>query len=260
MIKEIQINEFTLVLSGGGALGIAHLGLLHDMEEQSILPNEIVGTSMGGIIGACIAIGLNQKKILKHIKYFSSAFNWIRFSFSGNAMVDNDKIAEIFSDIFENRKMKDTLIPLKIIATNLNNGHKKVFDASDDVLIKDAILASMAIPGVFDEHIIDGETYGDGFLCENLGVNEASFNTILAVDVMGENSFEKAMPDNFFKTANVIEMFERSMRFLIYNQTQTHIKNANKNIYLLEPCTKEYKSFQFHKYKEIRALGLGLLK
>lgn len=260
MITEIKNNNFTLVLSGGGALGIAHLGVLHDLEQQHIKPKEIVGTSMGGIIGACMAIGFNEKEIYDQIKKFSSLFEWIRFSLSGNAVIDNDKIAEIFTNLFENRKMKDTEIPLKLIATNLHNGHKKVFDASADVYIKDAILSTMAIPGIFDEHIIDGETYGDGFLCENLGVNESSFDTVLAVDVMGENSFEKTMPDNFFKTANIMEMFEKSVRLLIYNQTQSHIKNANKNIYLIEPVTKDYKTFHFHKYEEIRALGLGQLK
>ena len=260
MIEKFNKENFTLVLSGGGALGIAHLGVLHDLEKQNIVPREIVGTSMGGIIGASIAIGMKEKEILEEIKSFSNVFNWIRFSFSGNSVVDNEKIAKIFDTLFKDKKMKDTVIPLKLIATNLHNGHKKVFTASDDVFIKDAILATMAIPGVFEEHVIEGETYGDGFLCENLGVNEASFHDILAVDVMGENSFEKAMPDNFFKTANVLEMFEKSMRLLIYNQTQTHIKNINKNIYLLEPVTKNYKTFQFHKHKEIRALGLGLLK
>jgi NTE family protein len=54
-------------------------------------------------------------------------------------------------------------------------------------------------------------------------------------------------------------MFEKSMRLLIYNQSQTHIRNSSKNIYLLEPNTKEYKTFDFHKIKELRALGLGLL-
>ena len=111
-----------------------------------------------------------------------------------------------------------------------------------------------------DEDVIQDETYGDGFLCENLGINEASFDNILAVDVLGENAFEKTMPDNFFKTANVLEMFEKSIRLLIYNQTKTNLSNSNKNIYLIEPETKDYKTFQFHKHKEIRALGLGLLK
>jgi len=260
MINKIKTNNFTLVLSGGGALGIAHLGVLHDLEKQHIKPKEIVGTSMGGIIGACMSIGLKEKEIYKHIKNFAGIFNWIKFSFSGNAVVSNDKIATIFENIFQNRKMKDTDIPLKLIATNLLNGHKRVFDASDDIYIKDAILSTMAIPGVFEEHIIEGETYVDGFLCENLGVNEASFDTILAVDVMGKNAFEETMPDNFFKTANVLEMFEKSIRILIYNQSKTHLANSDKDTYLIEPVTKSFKTFQFHKYKEIRALGLGQLK
>ncbi len=252
-------NDFTLVLSGGGALGIAHLGVLHDLEKQERVPGEIVGTSMGGIIGACLAIGMREQEIYAQIQRFAGVISWIKFSFSGNAVVDNDKIAKIFEGIFKERKMKDVSIPLKLIATNLYNGHKKVFDVSDDVYIKDAVLATMAIPGIFEEHIIEGKTYGDGFLCENLGVSEATLESILAVDVLGENSFEQMMPDNFFKTSNVLEMFERSVRLLIYNQSRTHLSHLDKNLYLIEPDTRRYKTFYFHKYKEIRALGLGLL-
>ena len=214
---------------------------------------------MGGIIGACLAVGMKEEEIYEQIKSFAGVFNWIKFSFSGNAVVDNEKVAKIFDSIFQDKKMKDTAIPLKLIATNLRNGNKKVFNAKDDVYIKDAVLCSMAIPGVFEEHVIEGETYGDGFLCENLGVNEATFDTILAVDVQGKNAFDGMMPDNFFKTANVLEMFERSIRLLIYNQSRTHLSHLNKNIRLIEPVTKDYKTFQFHKHGEIRALGLGLL-
>lgn len=259
MIKNLNTNNFTLVLSGGGALGIAHLGVLHDLERKNIKPTEIVGTSMGGIIGACMAVGLEEKEIYEHIKSFSSVSRWIKFSLSGNAIVDNSKIEKIFENIFKNKKMNETNIPLKLIATNLKSGHKRVFCANDDIYIKDAVLSTMAIPGVFDEHIIEGENYGDGFLCENLGINESSYANILAVDVLGENSFEKDMPDNFFKTANVFEMFEKSMRLLIYNQSKTHIKNSDKNITLLEPNTRGFTTYHFHKYVEIRALGLGLL-
>lgn len=258
-IKNLQNNHFTLVLSGGGALGIAHLGILHDMEKQHIVPNEIVGTSMGGIVGACLAVGMKEKDIYEHIQSFTDIFNWIKFSFSGNAIVDNDKLAQIFEHIFKDKKMKDTAIPLKLIATDLLKGDKKVFDASDDVYIKDAVLCTMAIPGVFDEHTIEGKTYGDGFLCENLGIREASFDTVLAVDVLGKNAFEETMPDNFLKTANVLEMFERSIRLLIYNQSKTQLEQSNKDICLIEPKTRGYKTYQFHKHQEIRALGLNLL-
>ncbi|MDQ7084355.1 MAG: hypothetical protein Q9M36_05265 [Sulfurovum sp.] len=96
-------------------------------------------------------------------------------------------------------------------------------------------------------------------MCENLGINEASYDTLLAVDVLGENSFEKQMPNHFFKTANVIEMFEKPLRLLIYNQSKAQRENSDKNIYLLEPKTSNYNTYHFHKYLEIRALGLGLL-
>jgi NTE family protein len=260
MLNILKAHPFTLVLSGGGALGIAHLGVLHDLENAQLSPAEVVGTSMGGIIGACMAVGMSEAEMYEEIQSFSAVSKWVKLSFSGNAIVDNTKIETLFNRLFGNKKMKDTSIPLKLIATNLLNGHKRVFTAQDDVYIKDAILATMAIPGVFDEHCIEGETYGDGFLCENLGVNEATHDDILAIDVLGKNAFEKALPDNFFKTANVLEMFEKSMRLLIYNQSQTHIKNSKKNIYLIEPVTREYTTFSFHKHAEIRALGLGLLE
>lgn len=65
MIKNIKTNNFTLVLSGGGALGIAHLGVLHDLEQKGLVPAELVGTSMGGIIAACVSIGLDESQIYK---------------------------------------------------------------------------------------------------------------------------------------------------------------------------------------------------
>jgi NTE family protein len=202
---------------------------------------------------------MKEEDIYKHIQSFAGIFNWIKFSFSGNAIIHNDKLAKIFEHIFKDKKMRDTSIPLKLIATDLLKGDKKVFDASDDVYIKDAVLCTMAIPGVFEEHSIEGKTYGDGFLCENLGISEASFNTVLAVDVLGKNAFEETMPNNFFKTANVLEMFERSIRLLIYNQSRTYLDHSNKQIYLIEPKTRGYRTYQFHKHQEIRSLGLGLL-
>ncbi len=260
MIKSLKKSNFSLILSGGGALGIAHLGVLEDLEANSLKPAEIIGTSMGGIIGACFAAGLKPNDIMDILNRFSNAAKWIKFSFSGNSIVESSKIEKIFISIFGTKKMADCEIPLKVIATNLLNGEKKVFSASDDILIKDALLATMAIPGIFSEKEINGKIYADGFLCENLGLKEATNNTILAVDVLGFNSFEKDMPDNFLKTANVLEMFEKSMRLLIYNQTKLIKEQVNKKIFLLEPKTCGYKTYHFHKVDELVKLGKGLLE
>lgn len=257
--KELKNREFSLVLSGGGALGIAHLGVLHDLEKMNLFPSEIVGTSMGAIIGACLSIGLKEREILSLFEEFSNIFNWVKLSLSGHAIIKSTKIETILEKIFFDKRMKDTKIPLKIIATNILSGEIKVFDSKDEVKIKDALLASMAIPGIFEEKTIDGIIYSDGFLCQNLGINQASYEDILAVDVLGENSFDKEMPNRLFKTMNVLDMFEKSMRILIHNQTKTSLAMSNKNILLIEPTTKEYKTFHFHKYEEIRELGLGLV-
>jgi NTE family protein len=257
MIEDLK--DFSLVLSGGGALGIAHLGVLHDLEKAGLVPVEIVGTSMGGIIGACMAVGMKEKDIYEAICAFASVSKWVKFSFSGNAIVDNTKIEKVFETLFGDKKMYNTDIPLKLITTDLISGKKRVFDQNDDILLKDALLATMAIPGIFTEHTIKDRVYVDGFLCANLGVEEAKSTRVLAVDVLGENAFYQNLPDNLFKTQNVLEMFEKSMRLLILNQTRMVLKHTTKEVYLLEPMTKVYKTYHFHKVDEIRALGMGLL-
>ena len=260
MIKTlIDYNNFSLVLSGGGALGIAHLGVLEDLENLKLTPKEIVGTSMGGIIGACLAIGLNQKETYKLFVEFSNIFNWVKFSLHGNSVIKSSKIEKIFDDIFDSLKIKDTKIPLKIVTTNLSNGNVKVFDKQSNIYIKEALLATMAIPGIFEEQVISGTTYVDGFLSENLAINQASLDDVLAVDVLGKNSFLPNKPNNFLKIKNVFDMFEKSLRLLMYNQTKATLEKTRKNILLLEPHTKEYKTFHFHKYKEIKELGKNLL-
>ncbi len=255
-------KKFTLVLSGGGALGIAHIGVLEDLEKQNYnKPSEIVGTSMGGIVGACLAIGMNSNEIYKLVEEFSKVNKWIKLSFSGNAIVKTKKLEKIFLEIFGNKKIKDTLIPLKIVTTKLSNGKVKVFSKKDDVKIVDALLATMAIPGIFQEKEINGKIYLDGFLTDNLGLRFAKYKNILAIDVLGTKAYDKKLPKNKIKTINVIEMFEKSMKLLIINQTLKNKKLCkNKKIKVIEPDTRKYKTFQFNKYEEIYTLGKGLLK
>ncbi len=254
-----QNQEFSLVLSGGGALGIAHIGVIEDMQNLHLVPKEIIGTSMGGIIGACLATGMSAHEIYALFEKFSNLFNWIQLSFDGNAVIKHEKIRTIFEDIFGDAKLSSTDIPLKIIATKLQTGQKRVFCSQDDITIVDALLATMAIPGIFQEHIIDNEVYVDGFLCENLGILECKCKQILAVDVLGKNSFDTTMPTSKLKTLNIASMFEKSMRLLIYNQTQAHKALCTKTLYVIEPDTKNYKTYQFHKYNDIYLLGKGLL-
>ena len=255
-------TKFSLVLSGGGALGISQLGVISQLEDKKIIPSEIIGTSIGGIIGACLAIGLKEKDIFSLFQQFSHLTNWMKFSLNGNSIIINDKIKKIFNSIFGNKKMKDTIIPLKIITTDFFTGHKKVFSSTDDNYISDILLATMAIPGVFQEQYINDNILVDGFLTENLGILEASYSHIFAIDVLGENSFyHNFNSPSFFKTLNVLFMFEKSMRLLILNQTKKNLKllTSDKNLILIDIHTKDFKTFQFHKYRELREIGLNTI-
>jgi NTE family protein len=258
-IKMNKNNPFSLVLSGGGALGIAHLGVLADMENMGLKPSHIVGTSMGGIVGASIAVGMDEAQIHHNIAEFARISKWINLSFDGNAIVKTRKIKEIFQQTFGNQKIKETDIPLTIVSADLLSGEKYIFEPDSDDTIIDALLTTMAIPGVFEEQHLREHILADGFLYANLGIDEAMYNDVIAVDVMSVKSLDPELPDSFFKTANVVDMMERSLRLLIINQTRTTLKNSPKNILLIEPQTAEYKTFNFNKVDEIRALGVGLL-
>ncbi len=260
MPHRLSNRPFSLVLSGGGALGIAHLGVIHDMERLGFLPAQIVGTSMGGIIGAQLAMGLSEAQMQEHLEAFVRISKWINLSFDGNAIIKSRKIRAIFESIFGDRTMQDTVIPLTLIATDLLTGDKYLFTPESTTPIVDALLSTMAIPGVFEEQHLDGRVLGDGFLCANLGLDEATHDTVLAVDVLGTQSFDPTLPDKFFKTANVMEMMERSMRLLILNQTRAALERTDKTIHLIEPNTAGYKTFHFNKAEAIRTLGLGRLE
>jgi len=260
IIDTLRETPFSLVLSGGGALGIAHLGVIDDMERFGLVPAEIVGTSMGGIIGACMAVGMEAELIASLLKRFGGLSNWLDLSLWGNSIIDDDKITAIFEEIFGERLLSQTEIPLKLIATDLLTGDKRVFGPHENIRLVDTLLATMAIPGIFREQHIGGQILGDGFLCENLGIPEAEMQAILAVDVLGKNAFEHRLPDSFFKTQNVMEMFERSLRLLEYNQSRCAVAQCDKTLYLLEPDTSAFKTFHFNKVDEIKELGRGLIE
>lgn len=255
LTDKIDFDNFSLVLSGGGALGIAHLGVLADLEKYHIKPKEIIGTSMGGLIGASLAIGLKEKEIYDLFLKFSKMISWARISISGNGLLSLSKLEEILDDIFEDKKMTDTIIPLKLIATNLRTNDIKVFDSNDTFFIKDCILATIAVPGLVDSQEIDGVPYCDGYLCDNLGVSHAKFNDVIASDVISKKSIREFKS---IKEHSIFGMINRGSRIMIAHQSEKTLLNTNKNIYLIEPHTSEFSMQDYKEVDAIRKLGINL--
>ena len=157
--------KINLVLSGGGARGIAHLGIIKALLEYGIEINQIAGVSMGSIMGAFIADGYSPDDALKIIceqrlfSLFSPIFRRGLFSMNG--------LEKGLNKYIKHKTLETLNIPLTIYATCVQNGQLVAFDKGD---IVKPIIASSSIPGLFEPMLIDGKQYIDGGVLNNLPV------------------------------------------------------------------------------------------
>ena len=157
--------KINLVLSGGGARGIAHLGIIKALLEYGIEINQIAGVSMGSIMGAFIADGYSPDDALKIIceqrlfSLFSPIFRRGLFSMNG--------LEKGLNKYIKHKTLETLNIPLTIYATCVQNGQLVAFDKGD---IVKPIIASSSIPGLFEPTLIDGKQYIDGGVLNNLPV------------------------------------------------------------------------------------------
>ena len=241
-------NDFSLVLSGGSALGFAHVGVIKYLEEIKTTPKEIIGTSMGALIGAAYAMGKNYNDIieiiskLNYLKLFKVNFLPI------NSLIKINKIKSLLEEIFLNITFEDLNIPLKIIATNIETGEATVFDKNSKVPLIDAICASFSVPALFEKYEINGKYYWDGFLSSNLPVEYSSYKKILAINVVKKDIIKKV---HHIKLNQAIE---KTILILLLNQTIDKIKHY-PDIYFVDMDLSMYNMFEFYKWQEIINTG-----
>lgn len=156
-----------LALSGGGAKGIAHLGVLKAMEELGLSPDVIAGTSAGALAAAFYADGHSLSDVLgyfnnRRFKEFGG------FSFPQGGFFKTNRFRAFLEKNLKARTFEELSIPIVIVATDLERG-KAVALSSGDLI--SAIIASCAVPIVFSPVEIDGIHYVDGGLFKNLPVS-----------------------------------------------------------------------------------------
>ena len=184
------MKKLALVLGGGAAKGYAHIGLLKALEKNGLKPDLIVGTSMGALVGGMYAIGKTTKELEEMASKFNSIGGFSLYStlFKGNVL-NVDKVKKIFKENFKEIKQEDTKIKFIAVATDMSTGTAKLFDSG---LIKDNVMASISIPGVFPSIKIDNKFYCDGGLVNNLAEDVARDvmpdAVVVSLDVIGDYS------------------------------------------------------------------------
>ena len=160
VLKEKTIG---LVLSGGGLKGMAHIGIIKALNERDIYPDIISGVSAGAIVGALYANGTSPLNMLDFFKE-TPLFKYNFFTIRTPGLYDTEKYYLFFSKYFGKDSFDILEKELFITATDLQSGVPKVFSSGE--LIR-PLLASAALPPVFNPVTIDGRLYADGGIMNN---------------------------------------------------------------------------------------------
>ena len=208
------MKKIALVLGGGGARGLSHIGVLNVLEKENIPIDMIVCTSMGSIVGACYAANPKAKEVETNVRkalegsafgnmrlnifaekpenqktIFEKAQDFIKYGYiqiaehTKYAILEIGKLEEIIDSLIPDIDIRETKIPFSCVATDLTNGDEKVFNRGS---LRKCVLASSSIPGIFPPIEIDGLYYCDGGSVNVTPVSTArnrGAGLIIAVDV-----------------------------------------------------------------------------
>lgn len=205
-------------LGGGGARGLAHLGVLRVLERERIPIDFLAGTSMGAVVAAAYSAGGS----LRYLTQLAESISWehlfdLRFPRLG--LISGKRIISVVKLLSKNKKLEELDPPVWITATDLLTGDEVIFKTGDVEL---AVRSSISIPGVFTPVKHDGKLLVDGGVVANVPVKAArrmGADLVIAVDVSaGPNPLP---PRNF------VEILLKTMDIMGSKLNQSQVKEAD---------------------------------
>jgi len=174
-----------LVLSGGGARGLAHIGVLRVLEREGIPVDCLAGTSMGGVIAAGYAAGMNSydmERIALDITRKRRILPLADPSIPNGGLIRGEKVLAFFKQQLGDKTFKELNLPLAVVAVDLNSHQEAVLREGPVAM---ALRATTSLPGLFKPIEINGMRLVDGGVLNNLPVDVVSqmgAEVIIAVD------------------------------------------------------------------------------
>jgi len=176
-----------LALGGGGARGLAHIGVLKVFERHSIPVACLAGASMGGILAAAYARGLSATDLETEALNMAQMPNLIKlvdFKPPRKGLLEGSRVREYLADIVGHSTVFEALrLPLVLVAVDIDRGQEVILSAG---ALHPAVLASMAFPGVFPPVEIGGRRLVDGGVLNNVPADALpplGAEVVIAVDV-----------------------------------------------------------------------------
>lgn len=209
-------KKIGLALSGGGARGFAHIGVLKVLLENDIPIDYIAGTSAGSIVGGALASGLKIEELIDLGRKITW-FNVTGLSYSPRALLSNAAMGNFIRQHFPEREFENLKIPFAAVACDLETGEEIILKDSGDLIF--AIRASCAVPGVFmpleDEH---GRTLVDGGVVAPIPsqiVKDMGADIVIAVDLLASGASFRGVP--------------RTMLGMLFQSAMMLLRAASKN-------------------------------
>lgn len=156
-----------LALSGGGAKGFAHIGVFKLLEECGLMPDVIVGTSVGALMGALFTDGYTADEI-KELFSGREFSEFAQLQLPKSGLFDSKRFRHFLRRHLRAKTFEELKTPLIVMATDLDNGESHEFRSGP---IVEAVTASCSIPIIFSPVVINGVHYVDGGLFHNFPVS-----------------------------------------------------------------------------------------
>ena len=175
-----------VALGGGGARGIAHIGVLRVLEREGMPIDCLAGTSIGGIVAAGYASGLSPDQLEDEAKSATNAWQMLRLADPGplkHGLLRGKRLQDYFEDRLGKKTFADLDIPLALVSVDLNARKEAVITRGSLSL---AVRATISVPGLFMPVEVNGQRLVDGGLLNNVPVSAARHlgaEVVIAVDV-----------------------------------------------------------------------------
>lgn len=272
-------KKIGLVLSGGGAKGFAHIGILRAIEEAQLPIDYIGGTSMGALVGGLYAMGVSLDEI-EHIisitdweavlgdkisrsnlrfsdkTLFDENFAFVKFkgstfyppeSYSNGQQIRN--ILHYFALKYpQNIDFKTLPIPFYCVATNIENGNTEILESGD---LAESLRASMSIPSIFKPVTLENKLLVDGGLVNNFPIDimaKKDVDYIIGIDVQSYLTTKENI-------TSVFDIIDQALSFTNNNKARENLKLVDLHI---KPDISKYHMLSFESVDSILKLGYNI--
>lgn len=228
-LRNMFYRKTGLALGGGGARGLAHIGLIKVLEEERIPVHYIAGTSIGSIVGALYSLGYRWRDMAD----FARKVEWgkiLNLSFPHLGLFNTSKMKKLFDGIFEGKCIEDLKIPFGAVTVDIVTGEEVLITKGD---ITTAVMASSCLPGLFEPVRWNGHLLVDGGIRNNVPINRAremGAQAVIGMDLRAE-------PMGTHQPRNALDVFFASYRILSDNASHRHLTHDD---ILLSPDLREY--------------------